>query len=101
MEQRDYERLIEAGLHGVYIYQETYGPRYSEYHPKGRKKDMEFRLLTPDRLGKLDGHRMKRVAAAIKQKRLPAKGSPVGIHWVLRTKASGNRLMVLKELQKN
>ncbi|MCG8338177.1 MAG: 2-iminoacetate synthase ThiH [Proteobacteria bacterium] len=58
MEQEDYERLIDAGLHGVYIYQETYGPRYAEYHPKGQKRDFKYRLSTPDRLGMAGIHKM-------------------------------------------
>jgi 2-iminoacetate synthase len=58
MEQPDYERLIEAGLYGVYVYQETYGPKYSDYHPKGRKRDFNYRLLTPDRLGMAGIHKI-------------------------------------------
>ncbi len=58
MEQNDYEKLIDAGLHGVYIYQETYGPRYAEYHPGGPKRVFEYRLLTPDRLGMAGIHKI-------------------------------------------
>ncbi|MBU3916947.1 2-iminoacetate synthase ThiH, partial [bacterium] len=51
LSQQEYESLIEVGLQGVYVYQETYGPNYSTYHPKGKKSNFEYRLLTPDRLG--------------------------------------------------
>lgn len=59
MEQEDYERLIQAGLNSVYIYQETYNQaRYPIYHPKGKKRDFKYRLYTYDRLGKAGIHRM-------------------------------------------
>ncbi|MGL5228332.1 MAG: 2-iminoacetate synthase ThiH [Bacteroidales bacterium] len=59
MEQEDYERLIQAGLNSVYIYQETYNQeRYPIYHPKGKKRDFKYRLDTYDRLGKAGIHRM-------------------------------------------
>ncbi|MDR1878023.1 MAG: 2-iminoacetate synthase ThiH [Bacteroidales bacterium] len=48
----DYMRLQKSGLHGVYIYQETYNRnRYTHYHPAGKKKDYKWRIETPDRLG--------------------------------------------------
>ena len=56
--QRDYERLKQSGLHAVLVYQETYGPNYKKYHLKGRKRDFEFRLDTPDRLGKAGMHKI-------------------------------------------
>ncbi len=50
--QADYERLIEAGLSTVMVYQETYHrTAYAQYHVSGPKRDFEHRLLTPDRLG--------------------------------------------------
>ncbi|MBU2513420.1 2-iminoacetate synthase ThiH [bacterium] len=58
LEQVHYESLIEAGLHAVYIYQETYGPEYSIFHPKGKKSDFNYRLLTPDRLGAAGVYKM-------------------------------------------
>jgi len=51
LEQHEYEELIQRGLYAVLVYQETYGPKYPFYHPKGRKKDFNYRLLTPHRLG--------------------------------------------------
>lgn len=47
-----YIKLKEAGLHGCYIYQETYNQEtYNNYHLKGKKADYSYRLETPDRLG--------------------------------------------------
>ena len=51
--QGEYERLIAAGVNTVLVYQETYHvDQYSSYHPKGKKANFEYRLDTPDRLGK-------------------------------------------------
>jgi len=59
MEQSEYERLIAAGVNSVYIYQETYNKQnYTLYHPKGKKRDFNYRLDTYDRLGKASIHRM-------------------------------------------
>ncbi len=52
LQTHEYKQLVEKGLHGVYVYQETYNEaRYGEYHPKGRKANYRYRLETPDRLG--------------------------------------------------
>lgn len=49
----EYERLIEEGLHAVMVYQETYDREsYAAHHLKGKKKNFEWRLETPDRLGR-------------------------------------------------
>ncbi len=59
LEQVEYERLIKRGLNSVLIYQETYNNHtYGSYHPKGKKSDMEYRLETPDRLGRAGIHRI-------------------------------------------
>ena len=59
LEQEEYERLIAAGLNSVYIYQETYHKeRYTVYHPKGKKRDFNYRLDTYDRLGRAGIHKM-------------------------------------------
>ena len=48
----EYGRLIEEGLHAVMVYQETYDrASYAAHHLKGKKKNFEWRLETPDRLG--------------------------------------------------
>ena len=59
LEQQDYERLIKRGLNSVMIYQETYNKEtYKSYHPKGKKSNMEYRLESPDRLGRAGIHRI-------------------------------------------
>ena len=55
----EYKRLIDVGLHGVYIYQESYHKtHYSMYHPAGKKKDYTWRINTPDRLGEAGVHKI-------------------------------------------
>lgn len=59
LEQEEYERLIAKGLHAVLVYQETYRKEdYKKHHPKGKKSNFEYRLNTPDRLGKAGIHKM-------------------------------------------
>ncbi|CAA6680094.1 MULTISPECIES: 2-iminoacetate synthase ThiH [unclassified Lentimonas] len=53
LDQDAYEALIDAGLSSVLVYQETYNrASYATYHPKGMKSNFEYRLETPDRLGR-------------------------------------------------
>jgi 2-iminoacetate synthase len=53
LEQDEYAMLISAGLNTVLVYQETYHKEdYKKHHPKGKKSNFEYRLDTPDRLGK-------------------------------------------------
>jgi len=53
LNQDDYETLIEAGLSAVFVYQETYNREaYAEYHRRGLKRNFDYRLETPDRLGR-------------------------------------------------
>jgi len=53
MEQHEYKLLKDAGVYAVLVYQETYHKEvYKTYHPKGKKSNFEYRLDTPDRLGK-------------------------------------------------
>jgi len=59
MDQSDYEELIQLGLHSVLVYQETYHEAdYKLHHPKGRKSNFNYRLDTPDRLGKAGIHKI-------------------------------------------
>ncbi|MBU2916266.1 MULTISPECIES: 2-iminoacetate synthase ThiH [Reichenbachiella] len=59
MDQDEYERLIPQGLHAVLVYQETYHKEdYKKHHPKGKKSNFDYRLETPDRLGKAGVHKM-------------------------------------------
>lgn len=59
LEQHEYERLNEAGVFSVLVYQETYHREtYKEYHPKGKKSNFDYRLETPDRIGKSGIHKI-------------------------------------------
>lgn len=59
MSTEEYEKLIQVGLHAVYVYQETYHEEnYKSYHPAGKKSDFKHRLETPDRLGKAGIHKI-------------------------------------------
>ncbi|MFL5727848.1 MAG: 2-iminoacetate synthase ThiH [Cytophagaceae bacterium] len=59
LEQDEYEKLIEAGVNTVLVYQETYHEEnYKFHHPKGKKSNFEYRLDTPDRLGKAGIHKI-------------------------------------------
>ena len=57
--QEEYESLIKEGLYAVLVYQETYHEAtYKIHHPKGRKSNFDYRLGTPDRLGKAGIHKI-------------------------------------------
>lgn len=57
--QEEYALLIEEGLYSVLVYQETYNKeKYKIHHPKGKKSNFNFRLETPDRLGKANVHKI-------------------------------------------
>ena len=58
MSTDEYRELANAGLHAVYVYQETYHEkRYPVYHPKGKKANFGWRLQTPERLGQAGIHK--------------------------------------------
>ena len=47
-----YRRLFLAGVTGVAVYQETYDRElYRKLHLSGKKRDYDFRLQTPERVG--------------------------------------------------
>lgn len=59
LDQDEYETLVEKGLFAVLVYQETYHKStYKAHHPKGKKSNFEYRLDTPDRLGKAGVHKI-------------------------------------------
>jgi 2-iminoacetate synthase len=59
LDQDEYELLMNEGLYAVLVYQETYHKEnYKDYHPKGKKSNFEYRLDTPDRLGKAGVHKI-------------------------------------------
>lgn len=59
MDESDYREFVEVGLHTVLVYQETYHKKkYKHYHPKGKKSNFDYRLETPDRLGRSGIHKI-------------------------------------------
>ncbi|WP_435132327.1 2-iminoacetate synthase ThiH [Plesiomonas shigelloides] len=49
----EYQMLVEEGLHAVLVYQETYQRAvYARHHLHGKKQNFDWRLETPDRLGR-------------------------------------------------
>ena len=59
LSQEEYEQLHQAGVHTVLVYQETYHQDvYKQYHPKGKKSNFDYRLETPDRIGKAGIHKI-------------------------------------------
>ncbi len=59
LEQEDYGYLRDKGLYSVLVYQETYNKeKYHLYHPKGKKSNFQYRLDTPDRLGRAGIHKI-------------------------------------------
>lgn len=54
-----YKDLSQLGLNSVMVYQETYNKqKYRSYHPKGKKSNFNYRLNTPDRIGKAKMHKI-------------------------------------------
>lgn len=50
LDTNEYKALIDAGVDGMTIYQETYNRAlYTKLHPKGPKKNFQFRLDAPER----------------------------------------------------
>jgi 2-iminoacetate synthase len=48
--EAEYRRLIQAGVDGLVLYQESYHrPLYDTLHPFGPKRDFRFRLEAPER----------------------------------------------------
>jgi len=59
LDQHEYEELSQLGVHTVLVYQETYHEEnYKFHHPKGKKSNFEYRIDTPDRLGKAQINKM-------------------------------------------
>jgi len=59
MDETEYAALIPLGLQSVLVYQETYHQAdYKLHHPKGRKSNFDYRLETPDRLGRAGIHKI-------------------------------------------
>ena len=52
MDIEGYQRMVEAGVDGLTVYQETYDPvLYRQLHPYGPKSNYDYRLAAPERAG--------------------------------------------------
>jgi 2-iminoacetate synthase len=59
LDEEEYEKLMDHGVNTILVYQETYHEEnYKFHHPKGKKSNFEYRLDTPDRLGKAGIHKI-------------------------------------------
>lgn len=59
LSEEEYRQLHQEGIHAVLVYQETYHKEvYKEYHPKGKKSNFNYRLETPDRIGRSGIHKI-------------------------------------------
>ncbi|QQR97449.1 MAG: 2-iminoacetate synthase ThiH [Sphingobacteriales bacterium] len=55
LEYDDYVQLKSNGVYAVLVYQETYNKNtYKLVHPKGKKANFEYRLSTPEKIGKAE-----------------------------------------------
>ena len=53
MDTSGYQQMVDAGVDGLTVYQETYNREmYKELHPYGKKSSYDYRLEAPDRAGK-------------------------------------------------
>lgn len=59
LETEEYVTMHETGVYSVLVYQETYHKEvYKKYHPKGKKSNFDYRLETPERVGKAGIHKI-------------------------------------------
>lgn len=80
MEETGYRHMVDSGVDGLTIYQETYNRSlYAEMHPFGRKRDFEFRLLAPER-GGAAGLRKIGIGALLGLGNFRTEGFFTGIH---------------------
>ena len=53
LDENQYQYLVDAGVDGLVLYQETYNRQnYEKMHPSGKKRDYDFRLNSLSRGGK-------------------------------------------------
>lgn len=76
----DYRRLIQNGVDGLTVYQETYHlKQYAKIHPDGPKRNYRRRLETPDRGGQA-GFRRLNIGALLGLCDWRVEGAFVGLH---------------------
>lgn len=80
MDVASYCLLIESGVDGLTVYQETYQQSYyREIHPSGPKRDYAWRLDTPDRGGQA-GFRRINIGALLGLTEWRVEGVFLGMH---------------------
>lgn len=59
LDEEDYLTLRTLGVNTILVYQETYHREdYKLHHPRGKKSNFNYRLETPDRLGRAGIHKI-------------------------------------------
>lgn len=59
LDVEEYTILKNEGVYAVLVYQETYNEAdYKIHHPKGKKSNFNYRLETPERIGKAEIHKI-------------------------------------------
>lgn len=80
MRAGQYASLIDSGVDGLIVYQETYDPEtYSRVHPAGRKRDFAYRLGTPER-GGVAGFRRMGIGALLGLSDWRTEAAYLGLH---------------------
>lgn len=80
MDTAGYRQMVEAGIDGLTIYQETYDRGlYAEMHPYGKKRDFAWRLAAPER-GGAAGLRRIGIGALLGLGQFRAEAFFVGLH---------------------
>lgn len=80
MDVGGYRQMVNAGVDGLTIYQETYDRElYAEMHPFGKKRDFDFRLIAPER-GGASGLRKIGIGSLLGLGNFRTEGFFTGIH---------------------
>ncbi len=91
----EYKRLIKAGVDGLTIYQETYDKDlYIRLHPRGKKRDYVWRLLTPER-GAKAGMRRIGIGALLGLSDFRIDGFFTGLHALYLSKRCWQSLVTI------
>jgi 2-iminoacetate synthase len=80
MDRAGYQQVVESGVDGLTLYQETYDRTlYSEMHPFGKKRDYAFRLAAPEAAAQA-GMRRIGVGALLGLGKFRVEGFFTGLH---------------------
>jgi len=86
MEIDEYKLMVNSGIDGLTIYQETYDKKiYSKVHPAGKKRNFNWRIDGPDR-GGIAGFRKIGVGALLGLSDWRVEGFFVAMHALYLTK---------------